>query len=263
MICKDLQLWKRYPSKQFRTVTLVLAHSLFFFQVVKPFTFKIGRVPWKNEGSSRWWEVFCPFFWLQKSRGNLLPEASSAAWHRLPRTPWRAVWSVAPPTSRWAPPAPSSCVVTVRRRRRWTHRLGIQTAPRIGDEGGKVGRMVLRFFYQFSFVGGGRRLGGQFFGWNFAGFFGLRGKEMDCGEGWRREGFLKATVVTSLVLLEFLFFGEHSIIFFWGVVFLKDNGWCANQKDVIWKKGPMTSYDQGHILSIFLAIDIEVRIGQW
>lgn len=74
---------------------------------------------------------------------------------------------------------------------------------------------------------------------------------------------MKATVVTSLVLLEFLFFGEHSIIFFWGVVFLKDNGWCANQKDVIWKKGPMTSYDQGHILSIFLAIDIEVRIGQW
>lgn len=98
----------------------------------------------------------------------------------------------------------------------------LNTSPRDPDSpsdrwwGGKVGRMVLRFFYQFSFVGGGRRLGGQFFGWNFAGFFGLRGKEMDCGEGWRREGFLKATVVTSLVLLEFLFFGEHSIIFFLG-----------------------------------------------
>ena len=36
---------------------------------------------------------------------------------------------------------------------------------------------------------------------------------MVCGEGWRREGLLKTTVVTSLVLLEFLFFVLGSSIY--------------------------------------------------
>ena len=122
------------------------------------------------------WKVFFQFFG-DKNPVHLLPEASSAAWHRLPRTPWRAVWSVAPPTSRWTPPAPSSCVVTVRRRRRWTHHLGIQIAPWIGDEGGEGWEDGSKVLLLIFLLGGGRRLRGQFFGWNFAEFFGLRGKE--------------------------------------------------------------------------------------
>lgn len=142
MICKDLQLWKRYPSQQFRTGDL--SSSLIFFpscEIVKPSTFKIAN-PLKWRKLQVWGQV------LPVLLGFFIPKHLAA---------WGKLGSMTPPptdSKRRASNASVGSVGSVQLRRHSETTETLNTSPRdpdsISDRWGGAGlRGSKVLWYQF------------------------------------------------------------------------------------------------------------------